>query len=1232
MIAMAAARENLARVSKKEILFLVRNTSRSPTASRKPAHLPHPIRRMLALGCILDHSLPVAAPDDFPAIDKPILNGWMDRIPFFRRPSPGGIKHAAGLVDIFASFASLDNRVDRAEAEVALDLLRHAFPEAHHGWLSRRLHRALANPKRPERVAAQLKNELNDDERVSLGLQLYLLVTASGSSYLGKEALTKVMASLDAEEAGQLILEEMRDNNYNGPLPFDKVIFSTLGIADVILPSTGHRAAFRAYQAKDIILIRNTGKESIWVSGSLLATGQSLRLRQHQNIQMPDWTLTTEDIALFLNAARTGQRQSLFLNEINGQITATQARTRQSTVRLDFGLNVLVEAITDTHMRLPSGAPIEPGVSHSLSIQDHLLLEDKTEVKLDTLRKQSIAKGARFRIDAGRRESIVSNDPTALKKKGDVLITSGLAPRAILRIKFNPNKTEGRIEVIHSERAITVNGKTIRNGDKLVDGSLIRLSPNQAVRCRFSEGLLDEERTVIRELSVEGLNHQFGPGKTALDNIDFSIKRGEMLCILGPSGSGKSTLLAALAGHLKPTSGHIRLNGVSLYSHRTRLAPFIGSMPQEEALNPQLTVREHLSHAATIRRPHLSHSEHVKRVDSILAELDLQQLTHRRVGSPGEKTISGGERGRLNLGLDLSSSAEILLFDEPISGLSSKDSEHVAETLHALSRDKIVIASLHRPGAQVLRLFDKVLMIDQGGKVAFFGSPKAMNLYFLDACKELKIHTPRRKKINQEGADFVFDVLETPLHGLTGREGGGARRFPSSFWQGRFEGNLLIDEYARGQIPTQSILGEIPMNEEHMAVPSRSRKQRWREWGRLFRTHFYRSFLSKFRNRGTIYSLLLEAPLLALLVSVTLRSSPEGQYSFHSSLHLPVYLFLSATIAMFLGLTNSATEVLRDSPVLRRERNCRSGTALYVGGKFLTLSILAALQCGIYIGIGDWMLDIHHMFMIHWGWMTITALCGTAIAMFISSMVSTERAALSAVPLLLVPQLLLAGALVPFDEMNRGLFQGGEHGREAGVEPFPARLMPLRYAYEGVIVSQATHNQFEKYRRLLQNDIDPLKKRNDQRMAGDITQGLKPHESERLDILKTALTRLMASEAENAVAAESLCWQIVHAGRKSTMDDLLAIAPYPEDPRIKTKPCSHYFVNTRTELLVGKADLDRVDIHQSKRRSIFLAEWKYWLNFTSKTIHACLWVISAIIVAGLLLTTFSLQRRNHKNS
>ena len=1181
---------------------------------------------------------PVAKPvDHHPSTHRYLhqFRGWMESLPGFKRirpAAPSGIRYAGSLVDVFASFVSLDNQVDRAEAEVALDLLRHAFPEADHRWLARRLHRALANPQSPDKLIASLRKELNKDEIVSLGLQLYLLVIASHSAFRGQHAFTQVMESLGAKIVADAIFAEMNDELHPEPLPFDKISFSAEQETDVMIPERLAGYSFCSYRSQDIILIRNRGSHPIWVSGSSLEPGQILRLRPHQSIGLPDWTISSEDITFFLNASRTGHRQSLYLNENGSTLSAERSRSRHSTVRLDFGLNVHVEALTETNISLESGEQIAVGNVYKLPVSSKLILAGEAETSLELLRKQAMKAGSRFKMDAGRQECIVSNDPSELKR-GDVLLSSGLARKTVLKINYNAQTAEGNLTIISSERTVLVNGQPVRSSCKLVDGSLIRISANQAVRCRFSEGLLDEERAVIRAVDVENLNHHFGNDKTILDNVSFSIKRGEMLCIMGPSGSGKSTLLSALAGHLKPNRGTVRLNGVSLYDHRVKLAPFIASMPQEEALNPQLTVRQHLIHACTIRRPHLSSVEHSKRVESILAELALQPLARRRVGSADDKTLSGGERSRLNLGLDLGSAAEIFLFDEPISGLSSKDSEHVTETLHSLSRDNIVVASMHRPGARVLRMFDKVLMLDQEGRIAFYGTPTAMHQYFHEACGDLNILPPARLKSHDPrsaDADFVFDVLETPLHGRASRESGGVRRFPSTFWQERFEGSQLIDEVSKGESPDQSNLGDIMLNDDQMAVPTRTRRQRSAEWVRLFRTHLHRSLISKFRNRGTIYSILLESPLLALLIGATLRASPDGPYEFNSALHLPVYLFLTATIGMFLGLTNSATEILRDSPLLRRERNCRPGTFLYVSAKFISLSVPALLQCGIYTWLGHSMLDIHGMFLMHWGWMTLIALCGTAMALTISSIVTTERAALSSVPLLLVPQILLAGALVSFEEMNRGLFHGADEGRGQGAEPIPARVMPLRYAYEGMMVTQATENLFEKQRRKIQADIDPLKQRTNNRLSGMEDQGLKPKESERLKILTEALTRLMASEAITASDSLELSRSITHAGRHKNLETLLAIPPYPEDVNITTKPARDFFVNSRTDLLVTKGEIDRLDYRKSKNRNIFLAEHKYWLGVESKTTHACLLVLAGCIALCLGLTAFFLQLRSQR--
>jgi hypothetical protein len=282
----------------------------------------------------------------------------------------------------------------------------------------------------------------------------------------------------------------------------------------------------------------------------------------------------------------------------------------------------------------------------------------------------------------------------------------------------------------------------------------------------------------------------------------------------------------------------------------------------------------------------------------------------------------------------------------------------------------------------------------------------------------------------------------------------------------------------------------------------------------------------------------LEAPLLAALIAITLRSSPKGSYDFSTALHIPAYLFLSVTVAMFLGLTNSATEVLRDRPVIRRERNCHTGAWSYVTAKFAALSLLAALQCASYLLVGNYFLEIRGMLFEHWIWMTMTAWTGTALALVVSSMVKTERAAMTSVPLLLVPQMLLAGALVPYREMNRGLFENVGVNRERGGVPVPAMLMPLRYSYEAMVVSQATRNPFEVERIRIQRGIDRS------RQGGDV---LTKEKELRFEMHKEGLRRLLGAGASSPEEAADLVARITRIARGGTKLEVETMIVWPED-------------------------------------------------------------------------------------
>ena len=263
-----------------------------------------------------------------------------------------------------------------------------------------------------------------------------------------------------------------------------------------------------------------------------------------------------------------------------------------------------------------------------------------------------------------------------------------------------------------------------------------------------------------------------------------------------------------------------------------------------------------------------------------LSELGLDRIAERRVGSADSKSLSGGERSRLNAGLDLIGGGEVFLFDEPISGLSSKDAEHVVHALHGLARDKIVVASLHRPSPKVLESFDLVLLLDSGGKMAFYGSPGEMVDYFEKAREELKAF--QYQPSGHSSADFVFDVLEAPLLNLqTGTRT--ERRFPPDFWQERFENRRVIDHLSIADHGERQTGITLPTAADHVRAPEppvHGRRQQWT----IFKTHLARSLKSKFRHRGTFYSILLEAPLLALFSSLT-PCAPPPKAAINSTRH-----------------------------------------------------------------------------------------------------------------------------------------------------------------------------------------------------------------------------------------------------------------------------------------------------------------------------------------------------------
>ena len=197
-----------------------------------------------------------------------------------------------------------------------------------------------------------------------------------------------------------------------------------------------------------------------------------------------------------------------------------------------------------------------------------------------------------------------------------------------------------------------------------------------------------------------------------------------------------------------------------------------------------------------------------------------------------------------------------------------------------------------------------------------------------------------------------------------------------------------------------------------------------------------------------LYTMLLEGPVLALLISMTLRASSSPEYTFATALHIPSYLFLATIVRMFFGLTGAASEVLKDRALLKRESNAKVFVTGYVLAKALVLTGLSAVQSALFLWVGNSILEIHEMFLIYLGTMTLTAFVGVSLSLLVSVFARTERAALNMVPLLLIPQILMAGAIVRFDEMNQFIpwsaHRTDEHGRlKPGRVPLVAGILPF---------------------------------------------------------------------------------------------------------------------------------------------------------------------------------------------
>jgi ABC-type multidrug transport system ATPase subunit len=1124
------------------------------------------------------------------------------------------------LIQVLASFSKADGVLLEEEIDSSLGFLRYDYPEAVYSELRQLFRQALYEQQDLSAMAQKLGTQLSSERKIMLGVQLYDLISQAGLKQEQVVAFYSFMSQLGmAAQAIDIVyqLNASEDSDpsiyQRGASPLESLSFGTNGKADVTIKALKDNERLLAFRYHDLILLKNYSGQNVSVRGRPLVRGGFCRIYPGQRILVGDQVLTYQELAQYFNAKKNVSLPQIFIrvNKDSDEVGLERARTRETALEITFGLKVHVKALRDVDAVL-NGVKLKNGAQVEATLEDRIIFHNASEMDLVDLRRRARALGGRFQLKASKSEYLVSNNPSLLEAD-DILLSPGTAGDVLLKIFCDYDKRVGQLEVIEADRPIMIGNNTVRTTAPLQDGDTIRIDVGQFLRCNFSERIIEEERNIIRTLDVSDITHRFGGGEVGLDGISFGITRGELVCVMGASGSGKSTLLKVLAGQQQPTSGQVLLNGQSLYHNLDALKRYVSYIPQEDAFDEHLTIGENLQFAAAIRSPHLSRRDRMRRLEAKLVELGLGERRDAVVGSAVKKTLSGGERKRLNIGLDMIGMSDVYLFDEPTSGLSSKDSEHVIEIIRSMAHNKIIIVTIHQPSSRLFQMFHKAILLDKGGRLVFFGTPTDMLRYFAEAEHQHQFghELGGCPSCGTTRPEFIFDVLETPLRDLSGdiiyEENSrghlvAARRYSPDFWRDKYEAFRLIQDVKQVSLRKEAAttLPSAPAQKQRMRI-------RWHDEWTQFRALLRRSFISKLRNRMNLLITIAGAPLLAMCVGTLLRYSESGHYDFASAFHIPTYLFIAPFVIMFLSLANSIDDVIRDRTILQRERNLDIRMSYYIFAKMLSLSVFALIQCILFVWIGNSILEIRGMFTIHLSLMFLTALCSLALGLIISSLVTDPKSAVNIMVWVMIPQILLGGALIKFEDMNRNLgfhyvlqrwfseHPSKDQGKKMSSKlevPFVAQLVAMRWSYEEMVVAQAKANPLSRLQERAQGEIDSIVAKHSQDGAS----------GKRLNDLKEVLAILSGLEAKSADKVDQhlkILRQVLDRSR------LFDRAMFKEANGPVT--AEQLYVNQKVSDLISNAEMEQNDYRRGNRPNVFFGEEKRYLGmkigvFTFNTI------------------------------
>ena len=531
------------------------------------------------------------------------------------------------------------------------------------------------------------------------------------------------------------------------------------------------------------------------------------------------------------------------------------------------------------------------------------------------------------------------------------------------------------------------------------------------------------------------INFRFPNSDNGMHDLSFTLRNGELLAIMGGSGTGKTTLLSLLNGTLTPQQGTITINGHSINEPAAKA--LIGFVPQDDLLIEELTVYQNLWYTAKLCFEGMSEEDLDRRVMKTLKDLGLDAAKDLKVGSPIHKYISGGQRKRLNIALELIREPAVLFLDEPTSGLSSADTEKVINLLKEQTlKGKLIVVNIHQPSSDVYKLFDRLWLLDKGGYPVFDGNPIDAVIYFKEAANYADAETSACPTCGNVNPEIVLNIIDEKALNSSGELSDERKTTPQE-WHELY---LKHQEKKRQEAVAVS---SIPASDQKKPGTLKQ-----------FYIFLHRTVRTKITNTQYMAIALLQAPLLALVCGYLTRFAPPEGYSVMNNKNLVSYFFMAVIVATFTGMSGSAEEIFKDRALLKRERFLHLSYGSYIWSKIVFMGILSLVQTLLFILVGNTMMGIQGLFSTWWLILFVTAFLANLTGLLLSQCLSSIVAIYISIPMLLIPQILLCGLVVSFSDLTPKSTTGNV--------PLVGDLIPSRWAYEALAVTSFTDNAYEK--------------------------------------------------------------------------------------------------------------------------------------------------------------------------